>query len=200
MARITDVDVIEFDSAEFQAEVFVDQAKVPYARRVEYGFRGPDSLGRRFNQKAQPYLEPPARQNRGKYYSKIRRPIADALEKGAGGPTEEINLNTRPVRVQAASSGLFRNILMALGAGSILRGRMAGAGRSAAVVAPIRARAPRGLAPTTTSGGIFTRPRLATGVPKQIEAAVSRKVAKPVKPQVSRPLIGAKKPVSKKAA
>src|SRR5215212_7582382 len=59
----TQADGFDFDGegAEFQAEVFVDQAKVPYARRVEYGFRGPDILGRRFNQKAQPYLEPPAR-------------------------------------------------------------------------------------------------------------------------------------------
>src|SRR5215207_4025287 len=142
MARITDVDVIEFDSAEFQAEVFVDQAKVPYARRVEYGFRGPDSLGRRFRQRAQPYLEPPARQNRGKYYQKIRRPIADALEKGAGGPSEEISTNTRPIRVVRPSPGLFRNILMALGVGSILRGRVGGGlGAGAAkVIAPIRSR------------------------------------------------------------
>jgi HK97 gp10 family phage protein len=30
----------------------------PYARRIEYGFIGPDSLGRMFHQPAQPYMRP----------------------------------------------------------------------------------------------------------------------------------------------
>ena len=30
----------------------------PYARRIEYGFVGPDSLGRQYHQAAQPYMRP----------------------------------------------------------------------------------------------------------------------------------------------
>ena len=36
---------------------------VDYARRVEYGFVGPDSLGRVYNQRAQPYLRPALDEN-----------------------------------------------------------------------------------------------------------------------------------------
>lgn len=39
------------------AEVFVG-TNVEYARRIEYGFQGADSLGRTFDQAAQPYLRP----------------------------------------------------------------------------------------------------------------------------------------------
>jgi hypothetical protein len=31
---------------------------VEYARRIEYGFQGADSLGRNYSQAAQPYLRP----------------------------------------------------------------------------------------------------------------------------------------------
>ena len=33
-------------------------ANSPYAKRIEFGYVGPDSLGRRFNQAAQPALRP----------------------------------------------------------------------------------------------------------------------------------------------
>ncbi len=33
----------------------------PYAKRIEFGYIGPDKLGRRFNQAAQPALRPAAR-------------------------------------------------------------------------------------------------------------------------------------------
>lgn len=36
---------------------------LPYAARMEYGFVGRDSLGRRYNQPAQPYLRPALREN-----------------------------------------------------------------------------------------------------------------------------------------
>ena len=37
--------------------------KVDYARRIEFGFVGPDSLGRNYNQAAQPYLRPALDEN-----------------------------------------------------------------------------------------------------------------------------------------
>lgn len=42
---------------EHGAEVFVG-TNVEYARRIEYGFQGADSLGRNYSQAAQPYLRP----------------------------------------------------------------------------------------------------------------------------------------------
>ena len=36
---------------------------LPYAARMEYGFVGRDSLGRRYNQPARPYLRPALREN-----------------------------------------------------------------------------------------------------------------------------------------
>lgn len=42
---------------EHHAEVFVG-TNVEYARRIEYGFQGADSLGRNYSQAAQPYLRP----------------------------------------------------------------------------------------------------------------------------------------------
>lgn len=36
----------------------------PYARRIEYGFNGPDRLGRVFHQPARPYLRPAVDKNR----------------------------------------------------------------------------------------------------------------------------------------
>jgi phage gpG-like protein len=40
---------------------------LPYARRIEYGFVGKDSLGRTYNQAAQPYFRPPLENNKKKY-------------------------------------------------------------------------------------------------------------------------------------
>lgn len=39
-----------------EARVTVGVKKVPYAARIEYGYTGPDKLGRRFHQKPRPYL------------------------------------------------------------------------------------------------------------------------------------------------
>src|SRR5690606_32439399 len=42
----------------FTGVVGVDEQTAPYARRIEFGYRGPDRLGRRFNQRAHPYMRP----------------------------------------------------------------------------------------------------------------------------------------------
>jgi len=39
-----------------QVQVNVGVTGVPYAARLEYGYTGPDKLGRRFHQKPRPYL------------------------------------------------------------------------------------------------------------------------------------------------
>ncbi|MGF2618433.1 HK97 gp10 family phage protein [Rossellomorea vietnamensis] len=46
-------------------------SKVPYAMRIEYGFRGTDSLGRTYNQAPQPYLNPALNQYRGFIYNQV---------------------------------------------------------------------------------------------------------------------------------
>ncbi len=48
---------------------------VKYARRIEYGFKGRDSLGRNYNQAAQPYLRPAAENQKGR----IARIIGDIM-------------------------------------------------------------------------------------------------------------------------
>ena len=45
----------------------------PYAARIEYGFKGVDSLGRRYNQDGRPYLEPAAEAK--------AQEVADGIEK-----------------------------------------------------------------------------------------------------------------------
>jgi HK97 gp10 family phage protein len=40
---------------------------LPYARRLEYGFIGPDKLGRVYNQAPRPYFRPPLDTNWQKY-------------------------------------------------------------------------------------------------------------------------------------
>lgn len=39
-----------------EARVTVGVKNVPYAARIEFGYTGPDKLGRRFHQAAQPYM------------------------------------------------------------------------------------------------------------------------------------------------
>jgi HK97 gp10 family phage protein len=45
-----------------------------YARRIEFGFVGPDSLGRVFHQAAQPYMRPA--------YETQKQPAIDAIKNG----------------------------------------------------------------------------------------------------------------------
>ena len=48
--------------------------KVPYAARLEFGYKGPDSLGRKFNQKARPYMRPAIDNN----HAKVSREVSAA--------------------------------------------------------------------------------------------------------------------------
>ena len=52
---------------------------VEYAARIEYGFKGADSLGRRYNQSAQPYLEPSLHNNKKKIQQLLKEEIARAI-------------------------------------------------------------------------------------------------------------------------
>lgn len=54
---------------------------VPYARRLEYGFVGPDALGRVYNQPAHPYIRPAMDENRGA----VRREFRAAMLAILGG-------------------------------------------------------------------------------------------------------------------
>lgn len=42
----------------FEAHQYAVIFNLPYAKRIEFGFHGTDSLGRKYNQAAQPYLRP----------------------------------------------------------------------------------------------------------------------------------------------
>lgn len=52
---------------------------VEYARRVEYGFSGADSLGRRYNQPAKPYLRPALDTQKGAVTREVREALRDLL-------------------------------------------------------------------------------------------------------------------------
>lgn len=54
---------------------------VPYAPRIEYGFVGVDSLGRRYSQPAQPYLRPALAMNREEINKTVRAAIIQQLRK-----------------------------------------------------------------------------------------------------------------------
>lgn len=51
-----------------------------YARRIEYGFVGPDSLGRTFHQPAQPYMRPAFEIHRSEAAETIKEGIYAALD------------------------------------------------------------------------------------------------------------------------
>jgi HK97 gp10 family phage protein len=55
---------------------------VEYARRLEYGFKGTDSLGRKYNQSAKPYLRPALDNNKTKLTKEIGDFIGAAAEAG----------------------------------------------------------------------------------------------------------------------
>jgi len=56
---------------------------VKYARRIEFGFRGVDKLGRKYNQAAQSYLTPAYEAQKSRV-AKIIKDILGAQIKGAG--------------------------------------------------------------------------------------------------------------------
>ena len=55
----------------------------PYARRIEYGFVGADSLGRIYNQAAQPYMRPAFDSKSAEATAVIKNGIIDALDEAA---------------------------------------------------------------------------------------------------------------------
>ena len=53
---------------------------VDYARRIEFGFADTDSLGRTYNQPAQPYLRPALDENRGAIVQEFGEAIEDIVK------------------------------------------------------------------------------------------------------------------------
>ena len=71
---------IEQDPLHEQLAVKVG-TNLPYAPRVEYGFVGVDSLGRRYSQPAQPYMRPALAMNREEINETVRAAILQQLRK-----------------------------------------------------------------------------------------------------------------------
>lgn len=59
-------------------KIYTDE---PYAKRIERGFVGKDSLGRRYNQPAQPYLVPALNMNREPIVREVRNAIVRRLKR-----------------------------------------------------------------------------------------------------------------------
>lgn len=57
---------------------------VPYARRIELGFMGTDSLGRTYHQPARPYLRPGLDQNEREIQTEVREVFLHQLRRTAG--------------------------------------------------------------------------------------------------------------------
>ena len=53
----------------------------PQARRLEYGFVGPDKLGRVYNQAARPHIRPALDENRGAAVAEFRAAIGDIIRR-----------------------------------------------------------------------------------------------------------------------
>ena len=55
----------------------------PYAHRLEYGFVGTDSLGRHYNQAAQPYMRPAFDSQKDEAEKRVRESLMDAMDVAA---------------------------------------------------------------------------------------------------------------------
>lgn len=53
----------------------------PQAKRLEYGFVGPDKLGRVYNQAARPHIRPALDENRGAAVDEFRAAIGDIIRR-----------------------------------------------------------------------------------------------------------------------
>ncbi len=60
--------------------VFVG-SELPYAARIEYGFRGSDSRGRAYNQTPRPYMRPAFDENRGRAAGMVAAALEAALRR-----------------------------------------------------------------------------------------------------------------------
>lgn len=66
----------EVDGASVAVYIGTD---VEYARRLEYGFNGTDSLGRQYSQAAQPYLRPAADENQAAVRTEVGEALRDLI-------------------------------------------------------------------------------------------------------------------------
>ena len=57
---------------------------MPYARRIEYGFVGTDSLGRTYHQSAQPYMRPALDEHGGEAVAEITKALQERLREVGG--------------------------------------------------------------------------------------------------------------------
>lgn len=77
-------DHIEEQSSYIQngtAKVDVGVKKVPYAARIEFGYTGPDKLGRRFHQQPRPYLRNSLDENKERVVRAIETRIKYVLSR-----------------------------------------------------------------------------------------------------------------------
>ena len=56
---------------------YVVEATMPYAAREEYGFHGPDALGRVYAFPGHPYLTPAAEAQRAPFLGRLKRALGD---------------------------------------------------------------------------------------------------------------------------
>ena len=73
----------EMETAEKTAErcTVVVGTDAPQARRLEYGFVGPDKLGRVYNQAPRPHIRPALDENRGAAVDEFRAAIGDIIRR-----------------------------------------------------------------------------------------------------------------------
>ena len=73
----------EMETAEKTAErcTVVVGTDAPQARRLEYGFVGPDKLGRVYNQAPRPHIRPALDENRGAAVNEFRAAIGDIIRR-----------------------------------------------------------------------------------------------------------------------
>lgn len=72
LRRSIDIGNLQSSGGTVTVEVGTD---VEYARRIEYGFNGADSLGRVYHQAARPYLEPACEAKSGDVEKKVEEAI-----------------------------------------------------------------------------------------------------------------------------
>lgn len=72
------METVEKSSERCRVEVGTD---APQARRLEYGFVGPDKLGRVYNQAARPHIRPALDENRGAAVDEFRAAIGDIIRR-----------------------------------------------------------------------------------------------------------------------
>jgi len=64
------------------ADGYVVGSSAPQAARLEFGFADTDSLGRKYNQPAQPHWRPPLDNNKEEYRMIIIRRVNEAINNG----------------------------------------------------------------------------------------------------------------------